>query len=53
VLTGPESHLKGVEDEVGAQTLRQLPADHPAEEDVDDEGGVNPAGEGAEVLMGR
>src|SRR3954453_11386531 len=46
---GPDAHLQGIEGQVGAQRLRQLPADHTAGVDVDDEGGVDPAGEGAAV----
>ena len=39
-LPGPEAHLQ-----VGAQARRQLPAHDPLTEDVDDEGGVDPADE--------
>ena len=49
VLAGPQPHLEGVEGQVGAQALRQLPADDAAGEHVDDERGVDPAGEGAAV----
>ncbi len=42
---GPDAHLQRVEGKVGAQRAGQLPADHPAGVNVDDEGGVDPAGE--------
>jgi hypothetical protein len=49
VLSGSRTHLQGVESQVSAQALGQLPADHAAGVDVDDEGGVGPAGERAAV----
>ena len=39
----PHRHLEGVDGEVGAQGLGDLPADHHAGEHVDDEGRVDPA----------
>ena len=48
-LAGPDPHLQGVEGEVGAQRLGQLPADDPAGEHVEDERRVDPAGERADV----
>ncbi len=45
----PQAHVEGVEREVGAQRGGQLPAHDAAAEDVDDKGGVDPAGEGAAV----
>ncbi len=51
-LAGPQAHLQRVEGEVGAQTLRQLPAHDTTAEHVDDEGGVDPAGERAAVGVG-
>jgi hypothetical protein len=47
--SGPQALLKGVESQVGAQRAGQLPAEHPPGVDVDDERGVDPAGEGAAV----
>ena len=44
-LPGPQAHLKGVEGEVGAQAGEQLPAHDATAEHVDDERGVDPAGE--------
>ena len=40
----PHRHLEGVDGEVRAQGLGDLPAHHHAGEHVDDEGGVDPAG---------
>ena len=48
-LAGPDAHLQGVQGEVGAQGLGQLPAHHAAGEHVDHERRVDPAGEGAAV----
>ncbi len=45
----PHRHLEGVDGEVRAQGLGDLPADHHAREHVDDEGGVHPAGMGLDV----
>lgn len=45
----PQPHLQGVEGQVGAQAARQLPTHHPAGEHVDDERGVDPPGERADV----
>jgi len=44
-LAGPDPHLQGVQGQVGAQRLRQLPADHAPGVDVDHERGVDPPGE--------
>ncbi len=38
-----------LQSQICAQRARQLPADHPPGVDVDDEGCVDPAGEGAAV----
>ena len=46
---GPQAHVERVERQVGAQRSGQLPAHDAAAEHVDDEGGVDPAGEGAAV----
>ena len=45
----PHRHLEGVDGEVRAQGLRDLPADHHPRKHVDDERGVDPAGMGLDV----
>jgi len=49
VVAGPQAHVEGVQGQVGAQRGGDLPAHDAAAEDVQDEGAVDPAGEGADV----
>ena len=49
VLTGPERHPQGIEDQVGAHVAGELPPDHPAAEDVDNEREVDDALPATEV----
>jgi hypothetical protein len=49
VPTLPYGHLQGVQGQVGVEGGGDLPADDHPGEDVDDEGGVDPAGEGTDV----
>ena len=46
---GPQAHLEGVEGQIGAQAGGDLPAHDAAGEHVEDEGDVDPAGEGAHI----
>lgn len=46
---GPDSHLQRVEGEIGVQAARELPAHDTTGEHIDDERGVNPSGEGADI----
>ena len=47
-LPGPQPHVEGVQGQVGAQAGRHLPAHDQAGVHVEDERGVDPAGEGAD-----
>ncbi len=42
-ITPPDRHLQGVEDEVGAEVVGDLPADDGSAVDVEDEGDVHPS----------